>query len=63
MNNFLVRGPTGKGLFAVLAGNLVIQALSMFVVLHTMMLGAGSAVAPGIVVHFILGSAFAYFIV
>jgi hypothetical protein len=47
----------------VLAGNLVVQVLSLGVVLRTMTLGAGAAVAPGIVIHVVLGSLFAFFLV
>ena len=47
---------------AVLAGNLVIQILSLLVVLRTMQLGAGSAVAPGVVIHVVLGALFGYFL-
>jgi len=45
----------------VLAGNLVVQILSLLVVLRTMQLGAGSAVAPGVVIHVVLGALFGYF--
>jgi hypothetical protein len=47
---------------AVCAGNLVVQVLSLLVVLRTMQLGAGSAVAPGIAIHVILGALFGYFL-
>ena len=46
---------------AVLAGNLVVQILSLLVVLRTMQLGAGSAVASGVVIHVVLGALFGYF--
>jgi hypothetical protein len=57
--DWLARGATGRGLRAVLAGNLVIQLLSLAVVVHTMRLGAGTAVAPGVVIHVVLGAGFA----
>jgi hypothetical protein len=34
----------------------------LLVVLRTMQLGAGSAVAPGIAIHVILGAFFGYFL-
>ena len=60
--NWLARNADRHGLIAVLGGNLVVQLLSLFVVLHTMWLGAGMAVAPGVVIHVVLGSCFAYFL-
>jgi hypothetical protein len=39
-----------KELIAILAGNLVVQVLSLLVVMRAKMPGAGSAAAPGIVV-------------
>jgi hypothetical protein len=47
---------------AVFAGNLVVQVLSLGVVVRTMTLGAGSAVAPGVAIHVVLGSLFAFFL-
>jgi hypothetical protein len=47
---------------AVLAGNLVIQLLSLLVVIRTMQLGAGMSVAPGIAIHVVLGGLFAFFL-
>jgi hypothetical protein len=61
--NWLARGAERQGLVAVLTGNLVTQALSLLVVLRTMQLGAGSAVAPGVVIHVALGGFFAFFLV
>jgi hypothetical protein len=61
--NWLARHADRGGLIAVLSGNVVVQALSLGVVLRTMSLGAGSAVAPGILIHLILGSLFATFLV
>lgn len=61
--DWLARNAERKGLIAVLTGNLVVQALSLSVVLRTMILGAGSAVAPGIVIHVVLGSLFAFFLI
>jgi hypothetical protein len=60
--NWLARNAEKRGLTAVLGGNLVVQVLSLGVVLRTMQLGAGMAVAPGIVIHVVLGSLFALFL-
>ena len=59
---WLARGATGQGLIAVLAGNLVVQVLSLVVVVRTMALGAGAAVAPGVVIHVVLGGLFLFFL-
>ena len=59
--NWLARSAEGKGLLAVLAGNFVVQFLSLLVALRTMMLGAGMGVAPALVIHIVLGSLFAFF--
>ena len=59
---WLARSATGQGLIAVLAGNLVVQILSLAVVVRTMTLGAGAAVAPGIVIHVVLGALFLFFL-
>ena len=61
--NWLARDADRQGLMAVLTGNLVVQVLSLLVVLRTMQLGAGLAVAPGIVIHVVLGSLFAFFLI
>jgi len=60
--DWLARRAERTGLIAVLAGNLVTQLLSLWVVVHTGMLGAGKAIAPGIVIHVVLGTAFAFFL-
>lgn len=60
--NWLARNADRRGLTAVLGGNLVVQLLSLGVVLRTMQLGAGMAVAPGVVIHVVLGSLFGYFL-
>jgi hypothetical protein len=60
--DWLARSADKKGLTAVLAGNLVIQALSLYVVLRTMSLGAGANVAPGAVIHVVLGGLFGLFL-
>lgn len=60
--DWLARGAERQGLKAVLIGNLIVQILSLGVVVRTMTLGAGSAVAPGIVIHVVLGALFAYFL-
>lgn len=60
--NFLARNSDRTGIIAVLAGNLLVQLLSLAVVVRTMMLGPGAAVAPGIVIHIVLGSLFAFYL-
>lgn len=60
--NWLARAAGKQGLVAVLAGNLVVQLLSLGVVLRTAALGAGAAVAPGVVIHVALGLGFAWFL-
>jgi len=60
--DWLARGAEKHGLVAVLTGNLVVQLLSLVVVLRTMALGAGAAVAPGVVIHVVLGGLFALFL-
>jgi hypothetical protein len=61
--NWLSRDKDKRDLVAVLSGNLVVQMLSLVVVLRTMALGAGTAVAPGVVIHIVLGGFFAFFLV
>jgi len=61
--NWLARDADRKGIIAILAGNLLVQVLSLYVVLLTMSLGAGTAVAPGVIIHVVLGSLFAFFLV
>ena len=61
--DWLARSAEHKGLMAVLIGNLVVQVLSLFVVLRTMQLGAGTAVVPGVVIHVVLGAFFLFFII
>src|SRR5215510_7442844 len=60
--DWIARGATGRGLVAVLAGNLVVQLLSLGVAIHTMMLGAGVGVAPALVIHVVLGTLFLLFL-
>jgi len=60
--NWLARDSDRNGILAVLAGNLVVQVLSLVVVLRTMALGAGIKVAPGVVIHVALGALFAWFL-
>ena len=60
--DWLARGADRRGAAAVLAGNLVVQVLSLFVVLRSAQLGAGTAVLPGVVIHIVLGSLFAFFL-
>ena len=61
--SWLARHADRSGVTAVLTGNLVVQILSLAVVLRTMQLGVGTAVAPGVVIHVVLGSLFGYFLV
>jgi hypothetical protein len=60
--NWLARNATGTGLRAVLTGNLVIQGLSLWGVFGTMSLRPGLRVAPGALIHIVLGGFFAYFL-
>jgi hypothetical protein len=60
--NWLTRDADPAGARAVLAGNLVVQILSLGVVLRTMSLGAGAAAAPGIAIHVTLGAFFGTFL-
>lgn len=60
--DWLARKADKSGVVAVLGGNLLSQVLSLGVVLRTMSLGAGTAVAPGIVIHLVLVSAFSFFL-
>jgi hypothetical protein len=61
--NWLARHADRQGLIAVLAGNLLAQVASLAIVLRTMVLGAGTAVAPGVAIHVTLGALFAWFLV
>ncbi|MGB8400432.1 hypothetical protein [Bradyrhizobium sp.] len=61
--DWMARDTDRQGRLAVLAGNLVVQILSLLVVVRTMLLGAGSAMAPGIVIHVVLGALFGYFLI
>jgi len=61
--DWMSRSATPSNARAVLAGNLVVQILSLGVVVRTMTLGAGAAVAPGVVIHIVLGSLFWFFLV
>src|SRR5689334_5353807 len=56
--NWLARNADRRGVRAVLIGNLVVQLLSLGVVARTMALGAGRAVAPGVVIHVTLAAWF-----
>jgi len=60
--NWLVRNADPRLLSPVLTGNLIVQVLSLGVVLWTAILGAGAAVAPGVAIHIVLSSFFAYFL-
>ena len=61
---WIARDATGRGLVAVLAGNLVVQILSLLVLVRTAMVITGTpfAMAPAAVIHIVLGSGFAYFL-
>jgi hypothetical protein len=59
--NWCARSAEGRGLTGILLGNVFVQILSLVVVVRTMMLGAGAAAAPGIVIHVVLGACFSYF--
>jgi hypothetical protein len=59
--NWLARDSDRKGIMAISAGNFVVQLLSLAVVIRTITIGAGASVAPGIIIHVLLGSFFVYF--
>jgi hypothetical protein len=63
--NWLARGADRSGLVAVLTGNLVVQVLSLGVVIRTILLAPemGAGAAPGVLIHVVLGSLFAFFLV
>ena len=56
VTHWLARQAEKCGLLAVPTGRLVVQILSLIVVLPTMQLGGGIAVAPGVVIHVAFGS-------
>jgi hypothetical protein len=60
--NWFARDADRRGLIAVLGGNLVVQILSLVIVVRTMMLGAGTKVAPGIAIHVVLGAFCGFFL-
>lgn len=61
--NWMARQARGPGLVAVLAGNLVVQILSFVVAFRTSMLGAGASATPAFVIHTLLGTGFAVFLI
>ena len=61
--DWLARSADQRGIVAVLAGNLIVQVLSLLVVVRTMSLGAGANVVPGVVIHLVLGGLFLFFLV
>lgn len=61
--NWMARHAQGRGLLAVLAGNLVVQILSFGVAVRTSMLGAGPSASPAFVIHTLLGIGFIVFLV
>lgn len=60
--NLLVARSDQAGLRAALIGNLIVQVLSFAIVVRTMMLGPGMAVAPGLVIHTVLGAGCLFFL-
>ncbi|HKW17182.1 MAG TPA: hypothetical protein VJO35_06725 [Terriglobales bacterium] len=60
--NWCAREAQGRGLFAVLLGNLFVQVLNLGVVFRMLSLGAGKTAAPGVVIHVVLGGFFLYFL-
>ncbi len=59
--NWLARNAEREGLKAVLAGNLVVQVLSLFVAIQTMAL-VGKGAFPALTIHTVLGIFFAFFL-
>lgn len=59
---WMARGLAGAAIRPVLAGNLVVQILSLGVVLRTMSLGAGPKVLPGVVIHVTLGAFYTWYL-
>ena len=60
--NWMARGANRQGLVAVLAGNLVVQILSLGVAIRTVTLGAGASATPSILIHVVLGGFFLLFL-
>ena len=60
--NWCARQAQGRGLTAVLLGNLFVQVLSLAVVFRILSLGAGKIAAPGVVIHVVLGAFFLFFL-
>lgn len=58
--NWLARSLRGQAIVPVLAGNLVVQAVSLGVIVYSF-LSVGSGDIPGIVIHILLGGFFLYF--
>ena len=58
--NWFARNLTGQVILPVLAGNLVVQIVSLGVIVYSF-LTVGSGDIPGIVIHIILGGFFLYF--
>ena len=56
--NWLARQAEGRGLIAVLVGNIVVQLLSFVVAIRTATLGAGASATPAFVIHTLLGAGF-----
>lgn len=59
--NWFARNAKDEGLKAVLIGNLVVQILSLAIAIRTFSM-VGGGVAPALVIHTVLGSAFALFL-
>jgi hypothetical protein len=61
--NWLARKADARGVMAVLSGNLIVQVLSFGVVLRTWSLNPDASALPGALIHVVLGSLFAYFLI
>lgn len=62
--NWMARSFTGESVRPVLAGNLVVQVLSLAVISRALAVGAVPRQnVPPLVVHLLLGAGFAYFLV
>jgi hypothetical protein len=60
--DWCAREAQGRGLIAVLLGNLFVQVLNLGVVFRMLSLGAGRTAAPGVVIHVVLGGFFLFFL-
>jgi len=62
VTNWFARQAQGRGLIAVLLGNLFIQILNLGVVFRMLSLGAGKTAAPGVAIHIVFGGFFLFFL-